>query len=92
MIFSLADRRQEHQEKKRIYLRWPSQALEWASDDRLILRKLEREVSFICLLDANLNEQKALRLPFATFYPAKIWSAGNYAVVEDTENHQLWVI
>jgi ABC-type transport system involved in multi-copper enzyme maturation permease subunit len=73
-------------------LRWPSQALEWASDDRLILRKLERDVSFICLLDANLNEQKALRLPFATFYPAKIWSAGNYAVVEDTENHQLWTV
>jgi hypothetical protein len=71
-------------------LRWPSQALEWASDDRLILRKMEGEVSFICLLDANLTEQKAIRLPFSTFYPAKFRSAGRYAIVIDTENHQLW--
>jgi dipeptidyl aminopeptidase/acylaminoacyl peptidase len=71
-------------------LRWPSQALEWASDDRLILRKLEGEVSFICLLDANLTEQKAFRLPFATSFAARIWSAGKYAIVENSENHQLW--
>ena len=71
-------------------LRWPSQALEWTSDDRLILRKLEGKVSFICLLDANLIEQKAFRLPFTTYYAAQIWSAGKYAIVENTENHQLW--
>jgi hypothetical protein len=71
-------------------LRWPSQALEWASDDRLILRKLEGEVSFICLLDANLLEQKAFRLPFTTYYTAQFWSGGKYAIVENSENHQLW--
>jgi len=71
-------------------LRWPSQALEWTSDGRLILRKLEQEVPSICLLDANLTEQKAIRLPFTTYYAAQFWSAGKYAIVENTEKHQLW--
>jgi ABC-type transport system involved in multi-copper enzyme maturation permease subunit len=71
-------------------LRWPSQALEWTSDDRFILRKLEQEVPSICLLDANLTEQKAIRLPFTTYYAAQFWSAGKYAIVENTEKHQLW--
>lgn len=72
-------------------LRWPSQALEWALDGRLLLRRMEKwEVSSICLLDANLTEQKAIRLPFATSFAARIWSAGKYAFVENTENHQLW--
>ncbi len=71
-------------------LRWPYQALEQTGDGRLILRKLEGGASYICLLDTNLTEQKAIRLPFATYYPARIWSAGNYVVVEDTEKHQLW--
>jgi hypothetical protein len=71
-------------------LRWPSQALEWASDDRLILRKLEGQISSICLLDANLTEQKAIPLPFATYYTVQIWSAGKYAIVENNENYQLW--
>jgi hypothetical protein len=71
-------------------LRWPSQALEWASDGQLILRKLEGEVSSICLLDANLTEQKAIPLPFATYYTVQIWSAGKYAIVENNENYQLW--
>jgi tricorn protease-like protein len=71
-------------------LRWPSQALEWTSDGQLILRKLEGDVSSICLLDSNLEEQKAIRLPFSTFYAAKFRSVGRYAIVIDTENHQLW--
>jgi dipeptidyl aminopeptidase/acylaminoacyl peptidase len=72
-------------------LRWPSQALEWTQDGRLLLRRIEKwEVSSICLLDANLTEQKAIRLPFSTPYAARIWSAGQYAIVEDTERHQLW--
>ena len=71
-------------------LRWPSQALEWTSDGRLILRKLEQEVPSICLLDANLTEQKAIRLPFTTYYSSQFWSAGKYAIVENTEKHQLW--
>jgi hypothetical protein len=73
-------------------LRWPSQALEWTSDGRLVLRKLEQAASLICLLGANLTEQKAIRLPFRTYYAAQIWSAGKYAIVENTENHQLWGI
>ena len=72
-------------------LRWPSQALEWALDGRLLLRRMEKwEVSSICLLDANLTEQKAIQLPFATSFAARIWSAGKYAIVENSENHQLW--
>lgn len=71
-------------------IRWPSEALEWTSDGRLILRKLEGEVSSICLLDANLTEQKAIRLPFSSYFASRIWSAGQYAIVEDTERHQLW--
>jgi ABC-type transport system involved in multi-copper enzyme maturation permease subunit len=71
-------------------LRWPSQALEWTDDGRLILRKFGGEASQICFLDTDLTEQKALQLPFTTYYPARIWSAGNYVVVEDTEKHQLW--
>ncbi len=73
-------------------LRWPSQALEWTSDGRIILRKLKGEASQICLLDTDLTEQKAIRLPFSTFYPARVWGAGNYVIVEDTERHQLWGI
>jgi hypothetical protein len=73
-------------------LRWPSQALEWTTDGRLVLRKLAGEVSSICLLDENLTEQKAIRLPFSTYYASRIWSAGKYGIVENTENHQLWSV
>jgi hypothetical protein len=48
------------------------------------------EVSSICLLDENLKEQKAIRLPFSTSYAARFWSAGKYAIVEDSERRQLW--
>jgi ABC-type transport system involved in multi-copper enzyme maturation permease subunit len=71
-------------------LRWPSEALEWTTDGRIMLRKIEGEVSLICLLDANLTEQRAIRLPFGSYYASRIWSAGKYAIVENTENHQLW--
>jgi hypothetical protein len=71
-------------------LRWPAQALEWTSDNRLILRKIEGEVSSLCLLDANLAEQRAVRLPFSSHYASRIWSAGNYAIVGDEERHELW--
>jgi hypothetical protein len=71
-------------------LRWSSRALEWTDSDWLILRKLEGDVSSICLLDKNLPEQKAIRLPFTSYYPAPIWIVGKYAVVENTENYQLW--
>jgi hypothetical protein len=71
-------------------LRWPSQALEWTSDDRLILRRVEGEGSFMCILDANLVEQKSLRLPFDTYYASRFWSVGHYAIVENTEKHELW--
>jgi len=69
---------------------WPSQALEWTSDNRLVLGKLEGDVSYLCLLDANLTEQKVLRLPFSSDYPPRAWSAGNYAIVGNTEKHELW--
>jgi hypothetical protein len=72
-------------------LRWPSQALEWTQDERLLLRRIEKwEASSICLLDANLVERKAIRLPFDTTYAARFRGAGQYAIVEDTERHQLW--
>jgi len=71
-------------------LRWPSQALEWTSDDRLILRRVEGEGASMCILDANFREQKALRLPFNTYYASRFWSAGKYAIVENTEKHELW--
>jgi ABC-type transport system involved in multi-copper enzyme maturation permease subunit len=71
-------------------LRWPSQALEWTPDDQLILRKSEGELSYLCILNTNLTEHKAIRLPFMTYYPAKIWTAGNFVIVEDTERHRLW--
>jgi ABC-type transport system involved in multi-copper enzyme maturation permease subunit len=71
-------------------LRWPSEALEWTSDGRLMLRKLEQAQRLISLLDGDLTEQKAIRLPFASYYPPQIWSAGKYAIVENTEKHQLW--
>jgi hypothetical protein len=72
-------------------LRWPAGALEWTQDGRILVRRMEKwEVSFICLLDANLTEQLAIRLPFSTSYAANIWSAGKYAVVENTERRQLW--
>jgi hypothetical protein len=70
-------------------LRWPTQGLEWTADGRLILRRLEGEVSSICLLDASLTEQKAIRLPFETYYASRLWSAGKYALIENTERHHL---
>lgn len=73
-------------------LRWPSGAMEWLRDGRLLLRRLEGKDSYICLLDADLEEQKAIQLPFTTDYPAPIWSAGNDAIVEDTERQQLWAV
>jgi hypothetical protein len=73
-------------------LRWPSQVLDWTSDGRLMLRKLEQAERLISLLDANLIEQKTIRLPFPSHYPPQIWTAGKYAIVENTENLQLWVL
>ena len=77
-------------EVKNYDLRWPSQALEWTQDSRLILRRLEEKDSYICLLNADLKEQKSIRLPFLTYYPVRIWSAGNNVIVEDAQRHQLW--
>jgi len=73
-------------------LRWPSQVLDWTSDGRLMLRKLEQAERLISLLDANLIEQKTIRLPFPSHYPPQIWTAGKYVIIENTENHQLWVL
>lgn len=77
-------------EMKGYDLRWPSQALEWMSDDRLILRRSEGKASSMCILDANFREQKSFRLPFHTKYASRFWSVGQYAIVEDTEKHELW--
>jgi hypothetical protein len=77
-------------EMKGYDLRWPSAALEWTSDDRLILRRVEGEGSSMCILDANLAEQKSIRLPFDTYYASRFWSVGHYAIVENTEKHELW--
>ncbi len=77
-------------ELKGIDVRWPSHALGWAPRDRLILRKREGDISYLCVLDTDLIEQKAIRLPFVTYGIVPIWSAGKYVVVEDTERHQLW--
>jgi ABC-type transport system involved in multi-copper enzyme maturation permease subunit len=71
-------------------LRWPSQAIDWTFDGRLVLTKIEGEKSSLCLLDTNLAEQKAYRLPFTSNKAEKVWSAGNYIIVEDTERDQLW--
>jgi ABC-type transport system involved in multi-copper enzyme maturation permease subunit len=72
-------------------LRWPSQALEWTVEGQLVLRRIAKwEASSICLLDANLIERKAIRLPFDTPYAARLRSAGQYAIVEDTERRQIW--
>jgi ABC-type transport system involved in multi-copper enzyme maturation permease subunit len=90
-IYSLAENRVVKMAELKGYdLRWPSQALEWTSDDRLILRRLEGKTSFMCILDTNFTEQKAVRVPFSSFYASRIWSAGKYAIVEDSERHQLW--
>jgi ABC-type transport system involved in multi-copper enzyme maturation permease subunit len=71
-------------------LRWPSEALEWTYDNRLILTKIEGKNSSICLLDTDLAEQKGYRFPFTSNKAERIWSAGNYIIVEDTERNQLW--
>jgi ABC-type transport system involved in multi-copper enzyme maturation permease subunit len=91
-IYSLAEKKVvKIAELKGYDLRWPSGGLEWTQDGRILVRRMEKwEVSFICLLDANLTEQIAIRLPFSTSYAANIWSAGKYAIVENTERHQLW--
>jgi len=90
-IYSLSEKRIVRiAELKGYDLRWPSQALEWTSDDRLILRRVEGEGSFMCILDANIVEQKSLRLPLHTKYAPRFWSVGNYAIVEDTEKYEIW--
>jgi hypothetical protein len=90
-IYSLGEKRVVGiAELKGYDLRWPSQALEWTSDDRLMLRRLEAKTSYMCILDANFREQKAIRLPFSTYYASRFWSVGNYAIVENTEKHELW--
>jgi len=90
-IYSVAENRVVKMAELKSYdFRWRSQAFAWAKDNLLILRKLEGEVSSLCLLDTNLKERKTIRLPFASSYPRQIWSAGNYAIVEDFERHQLW--
>jgi len=90
-IYSVAENRVVKMAGLKGYdFRWPSRAFAWAKDNLLILRKLEGETSSLCLLDANLTERKTIRLPFASSYPKQIWSAGNYAIVEDPQRHQLW--
>jgi hypothetical protein len=70
-------------------LRWPTQSLEWTADGRIVLRKLSGQVF---VLDENLSEQKAIPLPFDTYYASSIWSAGGAVVVEDTERRRLWAV
>jgi hypothetical protein len=90
-IYSLGEKRIVRiAELKGYDLRRPSQALEWTSDDRLILRRVEGEGSSMCILDANFREQKAFRLPFHTKYASPFWSVRNYAIVEDTEKYEIW--
>ncbi|MFZ2053104.1 MAG: hypothetical protein WAU81_02795 [Candidatus Aminicenantales bacterium] len=90
-VYSVAEQKViKIKELKGYDLRWPSQALEWTSDGRLILRKIEGEILYVCILDTNMTEQKAIRLPFTTYYAARIWSAGKYTIVENSENHELW--
>ena len=71
-------------------LRWPTQALEWTADGRIVLRRLKGGVASLCLLDADLTEQKAIPFPFASYYASRFWSAGSTVIVEDTEQHDLW--
>jgi hypothetical protein len=72
--------------------RWPAASLDWVEGDRLLLRKLEKGFGSLMLLDASLMEQKTVPLPFSTHYPAQVWGAGHYALVTNTEKHQLWSI
>jgi ABC-type transport system involved in multi-copper enzyme maturation permease subunit len=90
-FYSLAENRLVRiTELKGYDLRWPSEAIKWTYDNRIILTKIEGENSSICLLDTDLAEQKGYRLPFSSNKAERIWSAGKYVVVEDTQRHQLW--
>jgi hypothetical protein len=90
-IYSVAEKRVVKIAQLKGYdLRWPSRGFCWTQDDQIVLRKLQGEISYLCILDDNLTEQKTIRLPHASYYPNRIWSVGNYIVVEDTERQQLW--
>jgi ABC-type transport system involved in multi-copper enzyme maturation permease subunit len=72
--------------------RWPSASLDWVEGGRLLVRKLDKGVGSLMLLDAGLTEQKTVPLPFSTHYPAQVWGAGHYALVTDIRTSQLWAI
>lgn len=67
-------------------LRWPAASLDWALEDGLILRKQDRGVSMLAVLDGSLTDQKTIPLP--TPYPAQVLGGGQYAFVVNT--HELW--
>ena len=73
-------------------LRWPTQALKWTTDGRIVLRRLNGEVSSVCLLNPDLIEQKAIPFPFVSDSASPFWSAGSTVIVEDTERHHLWAL
>ncbi|MEW5901526.1 MAG: hypothetical protein AB1715_08715, partial [Acidobacteriota bacterium] len=58
--------------------------------DELVLRKFDKDASSLCVLDGNLIERKAFRLPFLSYYPTQLWGADHYVFVIDSEKHQLW--
>jgi ABC-type transport system involved in multi-copper enzyme maturation permease subunit len=90
-IYSVAENRVVRLAEMKGYdLRWPSQAFAWAKDNRLVLRKIKGETSYLCFLNTELIEKTAVRLPFASSYPRQIWSTGNYAIIEVLERHQIW--
>jgi hypothetical protein len=73
-------------------LRWPTQALEWTTEGRIVLRRLKGQGSSLCLLGADLVEQKSILLPFDTYYASRFWSAGKSIIAEDTERRRLWAV
>ncbi|OGD23124.1 MAG: hypothetical protein A2W03_11735 [Candidatus Aminicenantes bacterium RBG_16_63_16] len=92
-IYSVAENRLlELKEVAGYDLRWPSASLDWALEDGVILRKLDKGVSSLSLLDGSLREQKTLQLPFSTRYSAQVLGGGRYAFVVNSEKHELWSV
>jgi hypothetical protein len=92
-VYSLAeDRVLEVKDLPGYDFRWPTASLDWAGEDKLILRKLNMGVSLLTILNGRLREEREIALPFSTFYPARVWGAGHYAFVANTEKSQLWMI
>jgi len=92
-VYSVAENRLLQLKEESGYdLRWPAASLDWALVDKIILRKLDKGVSSLSVLDGNLTEQKTIPLPFSTSYPAQVLGAGQYAFVVNSGQYELWCV